>query len=85
MTLEYKCVTMALPNRKDICRKTMNGPKLQIVPKKYVEDSVVISVRLPKDMLEDLDRVAKATGRTRNEIITMSLEFALNNTDIVDD
>ncbi|MBQ3886877.1 MAG: CopG family transcriptional regulator [Clostridia bacterium] len=42
----------------------------------------MISARLPKDMIADLDKAAKMTGRTRNEIIQMSLEFALKNMEI---
>ena len=57
---------------------------LRIEAKKYVEESVVISSRIPKDMLQDIDFVAKETGRTRNEIITMFLDFALNNTEIIE-
>ena len=57
---------------------------LRIEAKKYVEESIVISSRIPKDMLQDIDFVAKESGRTRNEIIAMSLEFALDNMDILD-
>ena len=51
--------------------------KLVIAHKKYGGQSSVVSVRLPKDMLEELDAVAAKTGRTRNEVIAMSLEFSL--------
>lgn len=57
-------------------------PKLIITPKSYTGESSVISARLPKDMIADLDKAAKMTGRTRNEIIQMSLEFALKNMEI---
>lgn len=57
---------------------------LKIEAKKYVEESVVISSRIPKDMLQDIDFVAKESGRTRNEIITMFLDFALKNTEIIE-
>lgn len=57
---------------------------LRIETKKYTEESVVISSRIPKDMLQDIDFVAKETGRTRNEIISMFLDFALKNTEIID-
>ena len=53
----------------------MDKPKLQIKSKKYTEESTIISMRIPKDMIRDLDTVAKKTGRTRNEIIAMSLEY----------
>ena len=57
---------------------------LRIEAKTYREESVVISTRIPKDMLSDIDLVAKETGRTRNEIITMFLDFALKNTEIIE-
>lgn len=56
---------------------------LRIEAKKYREETVVVSSRIPKDMLQDIDFVAKESRRTRNEIITMFLEFALQNTEIV--
>lgn len=59
-----------------------NKPKLIITPKKYTGDTTVISVRLPKDMIADLDRTAKATGRTRNELMLLCMEFALQNIEI---
>lgn len=37
----------------------------------------VVSARLPDDMIEELDKVAKQTGRTRNELIQMCIDFAL--------
>lgn len=57
-------------------------PKLKIPPKTYTGETTVISARLPKDMIADLDKVAKATGRTRNEIMLMCMEFALKNLEI---
>lgn len=57
-------------------------PKLKITPKKYTAETTVISARLPKDMIADLDKVAEATGRTRNELMLMCMEFALNNLEI---
>ena len=55
----------------------MDDKRFKIEPRRYVEPSVVVSMRIPKDMLRDLDRAAEISGRTRNEIITMSLEYAL--------
>lgn len=55
----------------------MEIPKLQITRKRYGGESTVISMRIPKDMLGDLDKIAEFTGRPRNEILTISLEFAL--------
>ena len=40
------------------------------------------SMRVPKNMLREIDQVAEATGKSRNEILTMSLEFALKHMEI---
>lgn len=61
----------------------MEQPILKITPKKYVGESSVISMRIPKDMIRDIDRIAASTGRTRNELLTLSLEFALNHIEVV--
>jgi metal-responsive CopG/Arc/MetJ family transcriptional regulator len=61
----------------------METPKLQITQKKYIDETAVISMRLPKDMLAELDKIATATGRTRNEILTIALDFALNHIEII--
>ena len=57
----------------------MDTPKFVIEPKKYSEESTIISMRLPKDMLRDIDKIAKLSGRTRNEILTLGMEFAIEN------
>ena len=44
----------------------------------------VVSARLPDDMIEDLDKIARETGRTRNELIQMCIDFALKNIEISD-
>lgn len=57
----------------------MEQPIFQIQQKQYVGESSVISMRIPKDMLADIDEAARISGRTRNEILSMGLEFALNH------
>ncbi len=57
----------------------MEKPILQIQQKTYSGESSVISMRLPKDMLLDIDDVARVSGRTRNEVLLMGMEFALQN------
>ena len=42
----------------------------------------VVSARLPDNMIEELDNVAKQTGRTRNELIQMCISFALKHLEI---
>ena len=61
----------------------MSEPVLKILPKKYTGETIIISTRLASDMVKDVDAVANATGRSRNEILAMSLEFALNHMEIV--
>lgn len=45
----------------------------------------VVSARLPDEMIKKPDEVAKQTGRTRNELIQMSIDFALKNLEISDE
>ena len=52
---------------------------LQIAQKKYTGESVIVSMRMQKDMLKDIDEVARVSGRTRNEILTTALEFSLQH------
>lgn len=44
--------------------------------------STVVSARLPDDMVKQLDDVAQKTGRARNEIIVMAVDYALKNLEI---
>lgn len=60
----------------------MADPKFQITPKKYTGESSVVSMRMPKDMLRDIDEIAAKIGRTRNEFMLMSLEFAMDHLEI---
>ena len=47
--------------------------------KPAVGKSTVVSIRLANDTLERLETVAEETGRSRNELIQMALNFALDN------
>ncbi len=60
----------------------MKEKKLIIKPRRYGSETSVISLRLPKDMIKVIEEIASSTGRTRNEILVMSLEFALENMEI---
>lgn len=60
----------------------MSEPKFQVTRKKYTAESAVVSLRIPKDMLQQIDEIATKTGRTRNEFMTMSLEYALDHLEI---
>lgn len=61
----------------------MSEPVLRITKKKYGGDTTVVSMRISKELLSDIDKVADLAGRNRNEILTMSLEFALKHTEIL--
>ena len=60
----------------------MEDAKLIISPKRYSDESQVLSVRMPKGMLKDLDAIAQKTGRTRNELIVTGIGFALEHLEI---
>ena len=60
----------------------MEKKKLVIQSHRYGGETSVISLRLPKDMLKVIEEVAATTGRTRNEILVTSLEYALDNMEI---
>lgn len=57
----------------------MADKKLIISPRKYKGETSVVSARLPVDMIKTLDKIAENTGRNRNEIVTLCLEYALDN------
>ena len=45
----------------------------------------VVSTRLPDSVIEELDTIAQKTGRSRNELIQMCIDFALENLEIRED
>ena len=61
----------------------MSEPVFRIPKKKYGGDTTVVSMRISRELLKDIDKVADISGRNRNEILAMSLEFALNHTEIL--
>ena len=61
----------------------MEKPTLRITSKKYAGETTIVSMRMSKELLKDIDANAGATGRNRNEVLTMSLEFALKHMEIV--
>lgn len=62
----------------------MSDEKLIIPVKKHKGNTSVISARLPDDMIKELDSIAGKTGRNRNEIIMMCLEFAMEHLETSD-
>lgn len=55
----------------------------KIIIKRRGDDGYrVFSVRVREDVIEKIDTIAKDTGRSRNEIIGMLLEFAVDRCSI---
>lgn len=52
---------------------------LVVQSKKYKGESSVVSIRMPVELIRYIDKIAEETGRTRNEIILLCLEFATEN------
>ncbi|MBQ5801021.1 MAG: CopG family transcriptional regulator [Clostridia bacterium] len=48
-------------------------------------EKIVISVRIDKELIDKIDKVAAETDLSRNEVICQSIEFALNNTEDADE
>lgn len=57
---------------------------LTIAAKHYKAESAVATIRIPKDMLQDIDLVAEKSGRSRNDVITKMFEFALEELSVID-
>lgn len=56
--------------------------KLKVSMKKYNGETQVVSLRMPVELIKKLDDVCEKTGRTRNDLIIKSLDFALENIEI---
>lgn len=57
--------------------------KFVVNPKKSpYGKTTVVSARLPDHLVRQLDKVAQITGRTRHELLVMSVEFAMDNLEI---
>lgn len=63
----------------------MEVPILKIAQKKYSGETTVVSMRISKDLLADIDSVASISGRNRNKILSTCLEFALGHMEVVMD
>lgn len=60
----------------------MKSDSLKI--KKRGEDgNKIISVRIQEDILQDLDRIAKESNHSRNELINIILKYGIDNLEIV--
>ncbi len=57
------------------------GKEFIITPKD--EESVQLSIRIEKKIQDGFDRLAKESGRSRNELINMALAYALENAKVI--
>lgn len=66
----------------------MNGHKgkLTITPKlpKGEDGYKIFSIRVKNEVLAELENISSKTGRSRNELVGMSLEYALHHYEIID-
>lgn len=60
----------------------MDEKKLIISQKRFSGDSSVLSLRVPNELVSQLDGIAETTKRTRNDIILKCLEYAVQNIEI---
>lgn len=61
----------------------MGKSTLKIEPKKYTGESTVVSMRMPRDMVKEIDNIAAMTSHTRTELMMLCLEFSLNHMEII--
>lgn len=60
----------------------MENDKFIVKSKKVYGETSVVSARLPLAVIKKLDQVSTRTGRTRNELILMCIEYALDRLEI---
>lgn len=70
-----KCGVILLPDR----------DRFVVRPKRNYGDNVVVSCRMPKELVKQLDEIGNRTGRTRNELILRCVEYALDKLEIADE
>lgn len=56
--------------------------KFVVTPK--TERSVTMTIRIDSEYNQKLEDVAQKSGRSRNELINMAIQFALDNIEFVD-
>ena len=57
--------------------------KFIVTPK--TERSVTMTIRIDKELNDELEKLALKSNRSRNELINMSLRYALHNIEFVED
>lgn len=57
------------------------GRKFIIMPKD--DENVIMSIRIERRIQAGFDKLARESGRSRNELINMALDYALENAKIM--
>ena len=52
---------------------------------KKEDRSVIMSLRIDRELQERFDQLAARSGRSRNELMCMALEYALKNLEFIPD
>ena len=60
----------------------MKDEKFVVTPRK--EPSITITLRVQPELNEELEELARQSGRSRNELINMALRFAMDNLEFVE-
>lgn len=60
----------------------MMGSEPLKIKRKYDDGNRVISIRIREEVLAELDALANASNRSRNEIINLILEHGIKNIEI---
>lgn len=57
--------------------------KFVVTPKE--DKSVIMTIRIDRELQEEYDRLAARTNRSRNELMGMALRYAINNMEVRDE
>ena len=60
----------------------MTEEKFIITPKSYRIDTTIVSARIPTDLVEKIEKLAKESNRNRNEMIQMLLTYAVDRAEV---
>ena len=60
----------------------LENDKFIVKTKKAYGETNVVSARLPIEIIRQLDKISTETGRTRNELILLCIEYALDRIEI---
>ena len=55
-----------------------------VIKRRGEDGSRIITVRLREDTLAELDRIAAESNYSRNELINILLDYAVDNVEIID-